>query len=157
MTRPMNRLIAALILVSFVGACGAARQSRLNPFNWFGKDRNEEVSVSDTGQVIDPRGLVTQVVKLKVDRLPGGAIVHAIGLPTTQGHWEAELVPLNGEFPDKGVLSYEFRLIPPLAPAVPGTKISREVVVAHFISDQTLVGVRRIQIIAQENRRTVKR
>ncbi|MFT4716708.1 MAG: hypothetical protein ACI861_001443 [Paracoccaceae bacterium] len=155
--RRFSNLTAALVLVSFVGACGAARESRLNPFNWFGKDRNEQVVVDEDAQIVDPRPLVAEIIKLRVDRLPGGAIVHAIGLPATQGHWEAALVPVNSELPDKGVLTYEFRLIPPLGAKTAGTKVSREVVVAHFISDQTMLGVRRIQVIAQQNRRTVKR
>jgi hypothetical protein len=150
----MTRIITALLLVSFVAACG---QSRLNPFNWFGRDReSRNAAVVDIG-FVDPRGLVGEVVKLKVDRLPGGAIINAFGLPATQGYWEAELVPLNGELPDKGVLTYEFRLLPPITPSNVGTKVSREVVVGKFVSDQSLLGVRRIKVIAAANSRTVRR
>ncbi len=153
----MTRLIATLMLLSFLTACGGVRNSRLNPFNWFGRDSAEQVVVTDEGTIVDPRGLVADIIKLKVDRMPGGAIIHAIGLPPTQGHWEAELIPLNGEYPDKGTISYEFRLLPPPGPRPAGTQISREVVVGHFVSDQTLLGVRRIEVIARNNRRTVKR
>jgi len=152
-----RKSIAALMLVSLLASCGAARDSRLNPFNWFGRDKNQEIEFADESAASDPRDLVAEVIKLKVDRLPGGALVHAIGLPATQGHWEAALLSINDEFPDKGVLTYEFRLLPPLSATPAGTQASREVVVAHFISDQTLVGVRRIQVIAQQNRRTVRR
>ncbi|NOX74335.1 MAG: hypothetical protein GXP03_12190 [Alphaproteobacteria bacterium] len=148
----MTRIITALLLVSFVAACG---QSRLNPFNWFGRDK--ETRNAQNVEIVDPRGLVGEIIKLKVDRLPGGAIINAFGLPPTQGYWEAELVPLNDEFPDKGVLTYEFRLLPPGTRTDVGTKVSREVVVARFVSDQQLVGVRRIRVIADANSRTVRR
>lgn len=153
----MTRLIATLTLVSFLAACGGVRDSRLNPFNWFGRDREEKVVITANAEVVDPRGLVAEIIKLKVDRMPGGAIIHAIGLPETQGHWEAVLTPLNQEFPDKGILTYEFRLLPPLTPQASGTQRSREVVVGHFVSDQTLLGVRRIKVVARTNSRTVRR
>lgn len=153
----MKRLIVALTLLSFLSACAAARDSRLNPFNWFGRDREERVQVVDTVTPQDRRPLAAEVIRLKVDRMPGGAIIHAVGLPATQGHWDGELVPLNGEFPEKGVLTYEFRLAPPPGPTRQGTPQSREVVVGHFISDQTMLGVRNIAVVARQNRRSVRR
>ncbi len=152
----MTRIIAALTLLMFLASCGGVRDSKLNPFNWFGKSKEERLEAAAAAQ-IDPRQLVAEVISLKVDRMPGGAIIHAIGLPATQGHWEAILMPLNGEVPDKGTLVYEFRLMPPPGPTPAGTKRSREVAVGHFLSDQSLIGVRRIQVIAQKNRRTVRR
>ncbi len=153
----MTRVIATLSLLTFLTACGAVQDSRLNPFNWFGRDREERIAVTETGEYVDPRPLAAEVISLKVDRLPGGAIIHAFALPETQGHWEAELVPRAGETPDKGTLVYDFRLIPPLTPQPQGTKRSREVIVGHFVSEQKLLGVRNIQVIARNNRRTVRR
>lgn len=152
----MTRLIAAISLLAFLAACGGLRQSSSNPFNWFGRDK-EEVILAVGDEFADPRALVAQVVSVKVDRLPGGAIINTVGLPVSQGHYDGELVPLNGEFPDKGVLVYEFRLMNPPYQNPIGNKRSREVLVGHFVSDQTLIGVRRIQVIARENRRTVRR
>lgn len=154
----MTRIIAALSLLVFLAACGGLKESRINPFNWFGKSKEEKIEVVDGVAIpIERRGLVDQVISLKVDRMPGGAIVHAIGLPATQVHWDGELVPLNGEVPDKGVLTYEFRIAPPAVPTASGTQRSREVVIGHFLSDQKLTGVRRIQVIALQNKRTVSR
>jgi len=151
----MARIIFAVTLLAFLGACGGGfRDSRLNPRNWFGRDKEEIVVVSED---VDPRGLVNEVISLKVDRLPEGAIIHAVGLPQTQGYYEAELVPLNDEFPDKGVLIYEFRVFPPQSATGVVNKRSREVLVAHFVSTQSLAGVRRIQVIGISNRRTVRR
>ncbi len=153
----MTRLITAFALLAFLSACGGLRQSRLNPSNWFGKSKESKTVVQAVVKVSDARPLVNKVISLKVDRMPGGAIIRAMGLPQTQGYWKAELVPLNGETPDKGTLSFEFRVAPPPPPQDAGTKPSREVLVGYFISDQKLLGVRRIQVIAQGNRRTVRR
>lgn len=153
----MTRLIAAFTLLAFLVACGGIRDSRLNPLNWFGRDKEERVLASEDAGSQDPRGLVEEIIMLKVDRMPGGAIVHAIGLPPTQGNWAAELIPLNGEKPDKGTLVYEFRLMPPPHAKPAGTQRSREIVVGHFVSDQTMLGVRKIEVIALRNRRKVSR
>ncbi len=150
----MTRLIAMISMVAFLAACGAVRDSKFNPFNWF-KPAVETLEVAE--DAVDPRGLVDQVASLKIDRLPGGAIIHAVGLPQTQGFFDGELVPLNGEFPDKGALVYEFRVIPPLQPEPAGVKRSREILVGYFVSDQTLIGVRRIVVIGLNNRRSARR
>jgi hypothetical protein len=153
----MTRIIAAVTLLAFLSACGGWRDSRVNPMNWFGRDREDRIAVTEADAVVDPRGLVSQVLSLKVERIPGGAIIHAMGLPPTQGYWAAELVPLNAETPDKGTLTYEFRLANPVTPWPEGTQRSREVLVGHFVSDDGLAGVRRITVIGQANRRTVNR
>ncbi len=153
----MTRLIAALALLGLLASCGGLRESRLNPSNWFGKSRERRIMLQAGAEIVDPRALVGKVVTLKVDRLPGGAIVRAMGLPTSQGYYSAELVPLNGEKPERGVLKFEFRLLPPKDPNPAGTKRSREVLVGRFVSDQKLAGVRRIEVIGQNNRRIVRR
>jgi len=155
----MTRLIASILILTLLAACGGQRSgssSSLNPFNWFGRSKEARI-VLDTAVIVDPRGMVAEVISLKVDRMPGGAIISAIGVPETQGYWEATLTPLNREKPDKGKLSYEFRLLPPPAPNPVGTARSREVIVGHFVSDQTLEGVRSIEVIALKNRRSVRR
>lgn len=153
----MTRLIAAVTLLAFLASCGGWRDSRVNPRNWFGRDREERIAVVDTEVQTDSRPLVAEVLTLKVDRIPGGAIIHAMGLPPTQGYWDAELVPLSGELPDKGMLTYEFRVQQPPQPWPQGTQPSREVLVGHFVSDQRLEGVRRITVVGQANRRTTNR
>lgn len=154
----MTRLIAALTLVAFVAGCGGLRDSRINPFNWFSKDKEERIAVdTDAAAEVDPRGLVREISSLKVDRAPGGAIISAYGLPPTQGYWEAELLPLNDEIPDKGTLVYEFRLMAPTSPQQVVNVASREVLAGLFVSEQTLIGVRRIEVRAALNKRSVRR
>jgi len=142
-----------------VAGCGGSRStsvSSANPFNWFGRNK-DKTDIVEMERAVDPRPVVAEVTRMKVDRLPGGAIVHAFGLPETQGYYEGELVPLNGELPDKGVLTYEFRIIPPATREPAGTTQSREVVIGHYLSDQTLQGVRQIRILAQKNSKSARR
>jgi len=146
-----------LALLGLLAACGGLRESRLNPLNWFGGDREEKIVTVETVVVADPRPLVAEIVSLRADRVPGGAIINVVGLPASQGFWHPVLVPLKDEKPDKGVLAYEFRLLPPPGATPTGNKRSREVVVGHFVSTQTLNGVNRIQVRGAKNRRTVRR
>ncbi len=153
----MTRVLSTLILLSFLASCGSLGRSRLNPANWFGKSKSRAVVQLDKTRVKDTTPLVDTVLSLRVDRAPGGAIIHAMGLPPTQGYWNAKLKPENGEKPQNGMLSYTFRLLPPDSAAPQGTKRSREVLVGRFISSQKLAGVRRIRVIGVRNRRTVRR
>jgi len=153
----MTRVLTALILLGFLASCGALGRSRLNPVNWFGKSRSTPVVQVTPSPPKDTRPLVGTVLSLKVDRMPGGAIIHAVGLPATEGYWGAALVALNAEKPDKGVLKYEFRLTPPPETHPVGIKRTREVLVGHFVSDQKLSGVRRIEVIGAANRRITRR
>lgn len=154
--RPGRALAVAVVLSLALSGCAGLRDSRLNPFNWFGGER-ESRTAATTAEVADPRGLVPQVLSLGVDRTASGAIVNAMGLPPSQGHWDAVLLPLNNGRPVNGVLSFEFRLQPPPAPTREGTQRSREVLAGTFVSNQRLEGVRVIEVIAARNRRSVRR
>jgi len=144
-----TRLIATIAVLGLLAGCGG----KLNPKNWFGRSKQEQVQTKPK----DPHQLVAQIVSLRVDRTPGGAIIRAVGLPERQGYFEATLRPLNDEKPVKGVLTYEFRLMPPEKPTDIGTRRSREVLVGRFVSNQTLQGVRVIKVVGQNNRRSVRR
>ncbi len=154
-------LIAALVAVLVVGACG---KSRLNPLNWFGP--SERVAVNkpavdpQTGVPLakpDARPLVAQVTALAVERTAGGAILRATGLPPRQGYWDAALLPETDGQPVKGVLSFRFVILPPTSPSGVSTPQSREVVVARRLSDAQLQGVRAITVIGEQDTRTVRR
>ncbi|NKX46364.1 hypothetical protein [Roseicyclus persicicus] len=148
----MLRVILALALVTSLAACG----SRLNPFNWFGGDREQRIRVEQTvpEDPRDLRGLVTEIVDLSVEPTPQGAIVRAMGRPPVQGFWEAELVEVERA---EGGIVYEFRVFPPLTATPAGTPQSREVVVGTQLSNFDLQGIRTITVIGAENRRSVSR
>ena len=142
-------LIATLV----VAGCS----TRLNPLNWFGSD--EETIAAAPGEFTsDPRDLANEITELQIERIAGGAIIRARGLPQTQGYWDAELVALNNEEPDENRrLTYEMRMFPPIIPRPASTAQSREVVVAHYLSDRELRGVRSIAIVGVTNSRTSNR
>ena len=157
----MNRAwLAALVAVLALAGC----ESRFNPVNWFGGSTEEATLAPRRGYVetVDRRPLVQQVLSMKVDRVPGGAIVSAIGLPPTQGHWATDLVPETttiGDKPvaDNGVLAFQFRLLPPPGPRRSGTPVSRELSASTFLTDQELLGVRTIVVRGQTNQFSARR
>ncbi|MBK5932958.1 hypothetical protein C8N32_12721 [Rhodovulum imhoffii] len=152
-------LIATLAATLTLSACSGVREPRLNPFTWFGRstETTPADSASTTPENVDPRPLVAQVLSMQVEHIPGGAILHVTGLPPSQGYWEADLVPLNEETPEDGVLSYRFHAAPPAAPTRTGTPQSREITAGRFLSEQTLQGVRRITVIGAGNSRSSSR
>lgn len=145
----------ATLLLSAVLITGCA--SKFNPFNWFKRSTNETVRQVAPGQVIENRGLVDQVIFLQIEKTNGGAIIHAVGLPPSQGYWDAELVPENGEKPIKGVLTYKFRIEQPYEFKRASTPTSREVVVGHFVSNIKLQDVSSIRVLGTRNARASRR
>ncbi len=144
-------LFAAMMMVVLLSAC----QSRLNPFNWFGRSAPvEKVLVTDT-EAADPRLLVDEVLSLDIESFPGGAIIRAEGRNPTQGYWDAELVarPIEKE----GVLIYDFRILPPVARTDVNTQRSRQVAVAVSLSTVKLDGIREIIVQGARNARAVRR
>lgn len=101
------------------------------------------------------RDPVTSVTSARRDRLPGGIIVTATGVPPSQGWWDAELVPVEEES-DTRSLVFEFLVARPRFAEPSGTQQSREVVVGLFLSDQRLQGVQDITIVGAQNRRSVR-
>lgn len=158
-------VLATLALSLTLAGCGSVRESRLNPFNWFGRSTETAATLAPAGgydkAIGDNRVLVEQVTRFEVQPAHGGAILSAAGLPPTQGWWDAELVAENDGFPEDGVLTYRFVVAEP----VPGTPVarrvltpeSREVTVGKYISNQRLAGVQRIVVTGAGNSRTVSR
>ena len=66
--------ITLVLLVGLLSGCATVRESRFNPFNWFGSD---EESLSPIDVENERRPLVAEITSLVVERTPGGAIVRA--------------------------------------------------------------------------------
>lgn len=148
------RHITVLTLCLILAGCGGFRDSKLNPFNWFGKSQPKETIVLQDAPA-DQRPLVDAVLSMVVEQIPGGAIIRATGQTPTQGWWKADLVaqPVTPE----GVLVFEFRLLPPITQTDVNTPRSREVTVATYLSDIKLDGVREIVVQGAGNARTARR
>ncbi|WP_434620367.1 hypothetical protein [Tabrizicola sp. M-4] len=144
-----RRVLLGLGAVMVVASCGRIRESRLNPFNWFGRARRREAVPAAPEAPQDPRLLVAEVVSLSVDPYSTGAIVRAKGIPPSQGWWEAELVPRPID--ENGVLVYDFRVFPPLIETPAGTPRSREITVAASLSTVALDPVTEIVVQGATN------
>lgn len=140
-------VLAALGVVLVVSGCGMIRESRLNPFNWFGRAEPRETVTTAAPQ--DQRLLVSQVLSLSVDPYSAGAIVRAKGIPPSQGWWDAELVPRPLD--ENGVLVFDFRVFPPITDTPEGTPRSREITVAISLSNVKLDQVREIVVQGANN------
>ncbi|MGJ8627821.1 MAG: hypothetical protein ACSHXB_12755 [Sulfitobacter sp.] len=166
------RKTLSILLVSTITltACGAVRESRINPFNWFGQSRSEAIqSPKNTNPLIPEKsgGIFSslraqdavyagipyeQVTNLTIERVPGGAIIRASGLAARQGYYAVQLTPANeDELPVDGVLTYRLEGVRPSVNTPAGTTPTREVIAARRVTDQTLRGVRTIRVEGQQN------
>jgi hypothetical protein len=148
----MLRSLIALSLILTLGAC----DSRLNPLNWFGGDREVRVSVDPdaTGPeaaALDPRALVTEVTQLSVEQTTTGAVIRVTGVTPVQGYFDVGLRELGRE---NGELVYEFRAAEPDGNLQPGLQT---IVAGERLTMGELQGIRSITVIGQNNRRTVSR
>lgn len=149
-------LTLALIAATALTACGAWRESRINPKNWFGRSEEVQVAAPASDNLdAEGRSLVQSVTSMTVEPYPGGAIVRATGLPPTQGWWNAELVALPVD--ENGVLVLEFRVFPPIADWPASTPVSRQITAAISLSDIRLEPVRTIVVQGETNARSSRR
>ncbi len=150
----MIRKASVLCLLLSLAACGGIRDSRLNPFNWFGRSEPVEKVVIDE-KPEDHRQRVETVLSMAVEPVSSGVIVRATGRSPAQGYWEAELVPqpLTAE----GVLVLDFRISPPRETSNVSTPRSREVTVALHLSNIKLANVRQIIVQGANDARSAGR
>lgn len=166
----MRRMLAALLVVTTtVAGCGTVRESRLNPFNWFGGSR--EVAAGPETSDINPliprqsgffarsevgyRGQsVEQVTELVVDRMSGGAIIRAKGLAQRTDAFNVRLVRDEGA--PQGTLAYALQAEYPRA-SRDTIQRQREVIVAVHLTDQELEDVRVIRVTGKTNAREARR
>jgi len=173
----MRHLTSALLVSTLVlSGCGAVRDSRINPFNWFGRAQVEPVASAEVNPLI-PTGaasglfssgrataantpiapLAAQVDALTVERFQGGALIRATAVSDTVGAFNVSLEPMNNGLPVDGVLTYELRAFAPAPGATPMPERARRHVAAVRVSDNNLAGVRVIRVQAERNAATTAR
>lgn len=150
-------ILTAVALGVALSGCASMKDSRFNPFNWFGRRAPEAVPEGEAGPVpvaVDPRPLAGEIVDLKLERIPGGAILRATALPPTQGWWDAALVAAPA---GDGLLVFDLRAWPPKADEVPeGTRASRTLTVALYLTDNDLAGIGRIVVRGPGSEQSVR-
>ena len=169
----MNKKLLFALLVATTGL--SACSTRLNPFNWFG--RSEEVAVSaadpkevnpliptkrESGLFSRPEAAyagtpVLQIKELAVERVPGGAIIRAVGVSRVQGAYDVALKARDGGVPQKGVLTFDFLAVQNQKATQGGPEATRLLTGAIQMTDQQLEGVRTIRIAGESNARQVRR
>ncbi len=174
---PMRKTFSALLVSTLVlTGCATVRDSRVNPFNWFGTARSEPLTRTEavTNPLIPQRsGLFAaareratvyngrpfdQVTDLTIEPVPGGALIRATGLAARQGIYAVQLTPDNeDELPVDGVLTYRLEGVEPDRNTPVGAQPTREVVAARKVTNQTLAGVRTIRVLGQRNALTSSR
>jgi hypothetical protein len=167
MKKPVIALVTTMLVL-------AGCNTFLNPYNWFGGNEEVPVNTAD-GTAANPLipdswlsspdapqpyvGLpIDTVTALRIDRIPGGAIVNATGVARMQGGYAAFLKPTTEEMtPVDGVLTFRFDIILPPTQQAVGDARSREIVVARRLTDQQLVGVRTIRVEGARNAQVSRR
>ncbi|SDY02832.1 hypothetical protein [Citreimonas salinaria] len=169
----MGRTVAGLVVAAMVlGGCASLRESRVNPFNWFGRAEPVAVTTDATGAAnpLIPRRRasffrrdepvafagqpVMRISDLAVERRPGGAIIRATGVAERLGPWDVRLVPLDQPVP-AGELAFVLRA--QLQPNPVGTELARTLTAAVTLSDQQLSGVSQIRVVGATNALAVRR
>lgn len=154
-------LLSAALTVT---GCAAVSGSKLNPLNWFGS--SQPSAMTSTGErrplvpenrgtkVVDTRGSIAEITTLVVDKTTDGALVRATGVASTQGQFNAQLVPISN---DGGTLTLAFRIESASGFSGSNSAFSRQVTVARFLSLSELAGVRTIRVQGATNARSVSR
>lgn len=161
------RIIVLCLAIAVMGV--SACNSRYNPVNWFGGSEELPEEGSSTNPLIPKKsgmsrpeesypGIpVASISELKVERVAGGALIRATGVAYVQGAFNVQLQPQNKGEPVNGVLTFDLMAIHPGNGYAGGPDKTREVIVAHSLTDQQLEGVRTIKVVANTNARQARR
>jgi len=150
-------LVVLLVSVLAVTGCDRARESRMNPRNWFGSSEEERPSLGPVGETEDNRAPVAQVSALTTEQTSSGALIRAEAIMPTAGWWDAELVPENYGRPQAGVLTLRFVAAEPRETA-PDTGVqSRTLVAVYSMSQAQLDVVSEIVVTGEGNSRRIRR
>jgi hypothetical protein len=166
----MKKAVMILIASTLVlASCGTVRESRFNPFIWFGKSRSQPVAEGVEVNPLIPRRnafaaarrveagvLIDQVAELVVERRPGGAVIRARGVSATVGISKARLSLVEEESTDMDRI-YELLYIPFPARIAGGSEAARSVMVAKALTDRELQQLRTITVRAARNERVTRR
>ncbi len=162
MTRSSVTIAAALVGCLTLSACGGSSPSAsgLNPFGWFKKDGEttetrpvrEQTLTPRKGftNYVDPRGLISEVLTIAIDRTPDGAILRATGRTGATGYYDADLVRVAA---GDNTFTYDFRVR-----RSEGTSVEGQVIhAATELTAAEYAWVRRVIVRGADGSRTAGR
>ena len=167
MLKPILVALAATLLLA---GCSGYSDSAANPANWFGSDESEPAATSDAPEDVNPliptpgaiqasrierqryKGTpIDRVSEVTVEPIPGGLILYATGVASTQGVHSARLTPENKDGPVDGVYAFRLEAINDQRQATQGPPQTRDVVVGVRLTDQQLGDTRTIRVSGVQN------
>lgn len=158
--------------LALAGCGGGLANSWVNPVNWFGNSRSEAVDPRAATNPLIParkgnmfrRGKaeyagvpVDQITALRIERRPGGAIVHTVGVTDVIGYHNVRLEPDNENGPVDGVLAYTLKAERPSSTVGVGGEAARQINAAVFLTDQELNEIKTITVRGARNQRSTRR
>ena len=160
MLRPIVIVTCAALTVT---GCARIAESRLNPFNWFGRSQVVETVPTETRPLVkagdmiitvDNRVLIDTITEMEVAKTGSGAILRATGVAPSQGYHNAELVL---ESVEGSRVTYAFRVEAPTDFQIMGTTASRTITVARDIPAAELAAMGEIVVRGAQNARASRR
>ncbi|ETX14711.1 hypothetical protein OCH239_22180 [Roseivivax halodurans JCM 10272] len=162
-----------LISAGLAAGCGAVRDSRVNPFNWFGGATSRPVAAGTTGAanpLLPERsraGLfrreteevyaappIAVIDELLIERRPGGAVIRTTGIAERAGPFDVRLVAEEQAEPTALVMT--LRALQRPGPRNTGPD-ARKVTAARWLTDSELAGIGRIEVRGAQNVLTTRR
>ena len=150
--------VLAILAVSGLTACSGGSGSNpfgslgsigsLNPFG--GRDRAPAGSAAEAE--VATGVLVGQLERVTPEPALRGLILRASAIAPMQGYYGANLWPVNDGMPDeRGIVTFEFRAMPPPGLRPTGPVQTRRLIAAAFIPDSELSAIRGFRVLSAGN------
>ena len=165
MFKPFTLLV---ISAGLLAGCASVRDSRVNPFNWFGGGsgpvRSAGAEAGSANPLIPERSRVSlltreapdyagrpveQISEVLLERRPGGAILRVTGVADRVGPFDVRLVE-DETARGTGTLAYTLAALQQAGPRSTGTR-ARMVTAAVWLTDQELASVSAIRVAGRSN------
>ncbi|KAA8605871.1 hypothetical protein AL036_16950 [Salipiger aestuarii] len=172
----MNTTLSVLIVASIaVSGCATVRESRVNPFNWFGGSSSEPVAQAtgsgganplipekrgsffrpDDTEEVYPGWPVGTIDELLIERRPGGAIIRVTGIADRAGPFDVRLTE-DAAQSGPSTLAYTLRALQSAGPRNAGVN-ARKVTAALWLTEQELAGIQEIRVTGASNALVTRR
>lgn len=171
----MARGLAVLMVSALVlSGCATVRDSRVNPFNWFGggggggrvvqsadgttnpliPERRNSI-LTDSEPAAYPGRPVGQIAELSFEPRPGGAILRVTGVADTPNSFDVRLTR-DETVEEPGTLVFTLEAVQARGPA--GAAVAaRSVTAAAWLANQDLAGISEIRVQGARNVQVARR